>query len=200
MSNSKSLFDDNDEYVDDYHISETPILYPQSLEFYLNRGYIEVGNSVFESSTIETAMIGNKQVSIPVPGFATIMKKLHPNDTKCSGNIYYHDFKKTAFLYEKEELAEKEMPGSQINNVKISDTIVSSNSFDSLEQYKYLADIILNAPQDKEYCVYTIKKDSDINPENSVVVFLGVFKLDTISSLYNRKVILCKTKNIFNFK
>ena len=51
-------------------------------------------------------MIGNKQVSIPVPGFATIMKKLHPNDTKCSGNIYYHDFKKTAFLYEKEELAE----------------------------------------------------------------------------------------------
>ena len=28
---------------DDFHVSETPILYPQSVEFYLNRGYIEVG-------------------------------------------------------------------------------------------------------------------------------------------------------------
>lgn len=44
---------------DDFHVSEILILYPQSVEFYLNRGYIEVGNSVFESSTIETAMIGN---------------------------------------------------------------------------------------------------------------------------------------------
>ena len=72
---------------DDFHVSETPILYPQSLEFYLNRGYIEVGNSVFESSTIETAMIGNKQVSIPVPGYATIINKLHPNDEWTDVNL-----------------------------------------------------------------------------------------------------------------
>ena len=181
---------------DDFHVSESPILYPQSVEFYLNRGYIEVGNSVFESSTIETAMIGNKQMSIPVPGYATIINKLHPNDAHCGGTIAVHDFDKTAFLYEKKGLEEKEI--SSISKDEISDTIVSTKCFDSFEQYKYLADKIHNAP-DKEYCVYAIENDAKENTEPSVVKFLGVYQLDKISSLYNRKVILFKTKNSFNF-
>lgn len=185
---------------DEYRISETPILYSQPAESYLHNGFIEEGNSVLESSTSETAMMMNKQVCIRIPGYEIIMNKLHPNDTYCGGTIADHDFNKTAFLYEKEELAEKEISSSNIYKEKSSGTIVSVNSFGGFEQYKHLADIILNAPQDKEYCVYMVEKDPESDTEASVVHFFGVYQLDKISSLYNHKVILCKTKNIFHFK
>lgn len=183
---------------DDFHISDTPILFSQSPEIYLKNGVVEEGNSISEMSVSETTKLGNKQVSIPVPGYATIMKKLHSNDAHSGGTIADHDFDKTAFLYEKKGLEEKEITSSQINKGKNPDTIVSSKCFDSFEQYKYLADKILNAP-DKEYCVYAIEKDAEEHTEPSIVIFLGVYQLDKISSLYNRKIILLKTKKTFNF-
>ena len=116
-------------------------------------------------------------------GFVTVMNHFYNNNwIPISDTIWRRDLSKRAIVYETSALAEAELgdlselymrdPGDLIINRQVSD-----------EEYRDLLEMIVDAPKDAEISIYA-------NSDDKLLTFLGVFKLDSIESILQHRLIL----------
>lgn len=139
------------------------------------------------------------------------ISELHGNGNCCCGSLEYFQFDKIAFLFEGmdlytraadselvKEIGEKQEDGEWLVSCKDSLYLSSYNSLDEdYKNFEHLANIIVNAPNDKEYCIYTPKSWLCKTNDDNLLTFRGVYKLDKVKSLYYRRIVLHRCSEIY---
>lgn len=116
------------------------------------------------------------------PGFVTVMNHFYGEDNwiPITDTLWRKGYlSKRALVYETRALAVAELgesynltPGELIINRPVSD-----------EEYRDLLEMIVDAPKDAEISIYA-------NSDDKLLTFLGVFKLDSIESILQHRLIL----------
>lgn len=117
------------------------------------------------------------------PDFVTVMNHFYNNNwIPISDTIWRRDLSKRAIVYETSALAEAELgdlselymrdPGDLIINRQVSD-----------EEYRDLLEMIVDAPKDAEISIYA-------NNNDKTLTFFGVYRLDSVESILQHRLIL----------
>lgn len=116
------------------------------------------------------------------PGFVTVMNHFYGEDNwiPITDTLWRKGYlSKRALVYETRALAVAELgesynltPGELVINRPVSD-----------EEYRDLLEMIVDAPKDAEISIYA-------NNDDKTLTFLGVFKLDSIESILQHRLIL----------
>lgn len=117
------------------------------------------------------------------PGFVTVMNHFYGEDNWIPitdtlwGRKGY--LSKRALVYETRALAVAELGESY--NLTPGDLVINRPVSD--EEYRDLLEMIVDAPKDTEISIYA-------NNDDKTLTFLGVFKLDSIESILQHRLIL----------
>lgn len=117
---------------------------------------------------------------VPQPGFVTVMNHLYGEDNwiPVTGIKFLPDLNKRAWVFETCEYANGEI-GDIYDDP--CDSVIGDEVSD--EDYKTLVDKIVSADKDAEISIYA-------NNEDKTLTFFGVFKLDSIESILQHRLIL----------
>lgn len=116
---------------------------------------------------------------VPQPGFVTVMNHLYGEDNwiPVSGIKYLPGLNNRAWVYETLDYANGEI-GDIYEDPR--DSVIGDEVSD--EDYKTLVDKIVSADKDAEIAIYANNEDK--------ITFFGVFKLDSIESILQHRLIL----------